>query len=874
MKTIRIRSIFWGVNIGIGILIIVLLAGGIWLFGTGSLQWLHIIYIGGFCALIPIAVNLFLLSYWVVPHLKHLLLIAKCLGKDDISPPPRTIRIYELYELAQLLRSNVACTEDLVHAGNEFLDKGKQREITRYSEDVVLGKVFQRFVNTLDTVGNHLEKIIKGDLFTEIPEELRETRLGDSIRAMTGEFRTIIAQIRKETKKISIVSAEIASMSQQGSRNANTETQAIENISSSIHEVATNLREIMQNIKRQGDSLDNTFADIQDMLASTENLNSSVELLSASAEATSLSISEIHEFMQKIEGHAHSLAEISETISTEAKDGGQAVEEVTTGIQTIKGTVEDAAMAIRRLSDESERIGEILEVINGVAEQTNLLALNASIIAAQAGEHGRGFAVVAGEIRELAERTRTSTKEIEEVIRSLQAEVDHGTVAIKHCLEAVGEGVGLANQSGEILEKIVHSIQGAREMAASLAKATVTQTKNSQQVNYATEQITRKLEGLYATATKQAQDSTHLAEMANILKEVTQHIDQSTITQLQAVDIIVGAIEEIEDLVQRNAKIAHQLAASSDKLGGLESNLAQGMGFFIVTKPPLPKDFDQERPTIAFVYPGAPFFFGHIYQGIQGVSSTNHFQSVALDSLNDPVMQAEYVKWLMRQDWLKGMILSPFDEQTGGGVVADAMKHKIPLVVVDRPAKNANITVFSDNKQGGEYAAEMLREELSGDSIVLVCGPRNITSIFNRMDGFFRKAKSYRWQVMEVFTSDMNVEQAKESLLEGFRLNPDAEGLFLTNEHASSAYLEMLWEGKLSEKQLHAVSYDINPEIKEAIADGRLLGTIFQDPAKLGTTATQELLTLLQQPRTDRPSTPREVFVPVKKIIKKNLPSD
>jgi methyl-accepting chemotaxis protein/ABC-type sugar transport system substrate-binding protein len=875
MRTFYIRSIFLGLNISIGILLNIIIAGGILLSGNSFLHYSTIIYIGGFYTLILIIVNGLFFSYWVIPSLRHLRLMAKCFGKKETAFPTRAIRIHEFHELAQTLRSNVEYTGNLVHVGNRFLDKGECQEIIERFEDDRLGNTFQRFVNTLVAIEKYIDEIIGGNLSLEVPEDLREMKLGDSLCVMTTELRAIIAEIRKETQNISITSAEVAAMSQQGSRNAITETQAIENISSSIHEVAANLREVMENIRRQGDSLEETFADIRDMLTSTEHLNSSVEMLSASAEATSRSISEIHEFMQEIERHAHSLSEISETISTEAKDGGEAVGEVIEGIQTIKNTVEDAAVAIRRLGTESERIGEILEVIDGVAEQTNLLALNASIIAAQAGEHGRGFSVVADEIKELAERTRVSTQEIGGIIRSLQTGVSHGTVAMEHCLEAVGEGVKLANQSGEILDKIVQSIQGAREMASALAKATVTQTKNSQQVNYATEQITQKLEDLYTTASKQAQDSTHLAEMANILQDVTQHIDQSATTQLQAVDAIVCSIEEIQDLVQRSAKIAHQLAASSDELGGLESNLAQSVGYFLMTKPQLPAGFDQGCPTIAFIYPGAPFFYGYIYQGIEDISSTNHFQSLALDSQNDPVLQVEYAKWLMQHQWLEGIILSPLDEQTGGGIVTDVMKRKVPLVIVDRRAKSAHISVFSDNIEGGKCAAEMLREKLTrDDSRILVCGSRTITSIFNRMDGFFRKAESYNWQVVEVFIPTMKIEQVKLSILEGFRLNPDAEGIFLTNEHASSAYLELLREGKLPEQQRYAVGYDINPEITEAIVDGRLLGTIFQDPAKLGSVAAQELFTLLQQPQTDSPLTPKEVLVPVKKITKNNLPSE
>ena len=168
----------------------------------------------------------------------------------------------------------------------------------------------------------------------------------------------------------------------------------------------------------------------------------------------------------------------------------------------------------------------------------------------------------------------------------------------------------------------------------------------------------------------------------------------------------------------------------------------------------------------------------------------------------------------------------------------------------------------------------MLREKLTGNNIVLVCGSRNITSIFNRMDGFFKKARLYHWQIVEIFTSAMNTKAVKQSLLEGFRQNPNAEGIFLTNENASIAYLELLREGKLPQKQLHAVSYDINAGIAQAITDGKLLGTIFQDPARLGDVAAQELLSLLQQSQTEDPSTPREVLVPVKKITRENLASE
>lgn len=575
--------------------------------------------------------------------------------------------------------------------------------------------------------------------------------------------------------------------------------------------------------------------------------------------------------MQEIDQHAHSLAGISETVSAEATEGGTAVSTVIEGIQTIKLTVEDAAVAIRRLGEESGRIGEILEVINGVAEQTNLLALNASIIAAQAGEHGRGFSVVADEIKELAERTKTSTQEIGDIIRALQHEVTQGTMAMQRCLEAVDDGVVLANQSGEILDTIVQSIQGARKMAASLADATVTQTKNSEQVHLATEQVTQKIDDLSTTATQQAEDSTHLAEMANILKDVTQHIELSANTQLQATDAIVNSIEEIQILAQLNAQIAYDLATSSEELAVLESNLAEDMGHFLITPPPLPDWFDASRPTVVFMFPGAPFFYSYIYEGLQHVLADQNYQTLAFDSQNDPILQAEYFTWSLRQPWLKGLVLCAFDEQTGGRIVLGARKAEVPLIVVDRSSHNAMISVFSNNRQGGEAAAEIMYEALSGNPTVVACGPRNITSMFNRMEGFFQESRSYGWRVVEAFTTIMNIEEAKQSMLEIIQRDPDVKGIFLTNEHASLAYLELIKEKHFAQREISAVCYDINADIAQAIADGRILGTIFQDPSQLGKAAGQKLLDIFQQPALATPDSPQEILTPVKKITRENI---
>ncbi len=870
MKHVGLRTLFIGTHIALGLLVLLGLALGIQIFGGETFDLASLLYTAAVCVLVTGIAHVLLLSRWVLPSLERLLRTAH--GDEYQAIPETGTGVLELAELEKALRFRVGSTTALVRSGREFLRSGEYQESVFKLEYGETGELVREFVTVLQAMQRHITEIVNGNLYAEIPDTLHNTPFGEGLQAMTTGLRNTMTRVENEVKSISLASARIAAMSQQSSRNADLETQAIESISSSSHQVADNLRGVMRDITCQTESLDSTFSDIEHLLSSIEEVNQHVESLSGTAEMTSNSISAIHEFMKEIDGHAHSLAEISETVSKEANDGVQAVGEVTEGIQTINEAVEDAATAIRRLGEESKRIGEILDAINGIAEQTNLLALNASIIAAQAGEHGRGFAVVAGEVRDLSERTRTSTQEISSIIHSLQAEVEHGSVAMKRCLSSVSQGVELANRSGEILKKITGSIQDVKEMASSLAEATVTQTQNSEQVNQATASMTQKLETVQSTASNQTENSTHLAEMANVLRNAAQHIEQSASVQLQETDHIVHAIKDNRKLLQRNARIIHQLAASAEGLGKLESNLAENVGqFFAAPVEFLPSDVKPGNPTIAFVYPNAPDFFQIIYQGIHDVASTHKFQSFAFHCQSSPVLQVECIHWLMRHDWIQGILVVPIDDHIGNWIVAVLAQKNIPVVAVDRSANNVPAAVLSDNWQGGVRAAELLCENTSEEGTILVCGARNIQSIFNRMEGFFKTVEEQHRHGAEVFSSSIDAKEAKQSILEGLELAPDAAGVFLTTKGLTLDYLELLQEGAIQKDRLLAVGYDTSPDIAAAISDGRLLGTIDQDTPQLGRIAAQELLNVIEQPKKDRSAEPHKIFVPVKIVTQESL---
>src|SRR5437660_2939064 len=141
----------------------------------------------------------------------------------------------------------------------------------------------------------------------------------------------------------------------------------------------------------------------------------------------------------EVSENSNRAAEAARKASETARHGGKIVDETLAKMRVIAGAVTASAKKMEELGKSSDQIGRIVAVIDDIADQTNLLALNAAIEAARAGEQGRGFAVVADEVRKLAERTTTATKEIAQMIRTIQADMksavramEEGTIQVQH----------------------------------------------------------------------------------------------------------------------------------------------------------------------------------------------------------------------------------------------------------------------------------------------------------------------------------------------------------------------------------------------------------------------------------------------------------
>ncbi len=244
-------------------------------------------------------------------------------------------------------------------------------------------------------------------------------------------------------------------------------------IADSINFTIEELRTLVKGINSATDQVTKATQETQAisnrLFEASQRQNKEIQHASASVLTMAQSISEVAQ-------NAVQSARVAQAQLSAAEKGGNAVQNQIAGMNEIRSQIQETSKRIKRLGESSLEIGEIVELISDITEQTNVLALNAAIQAASAGEAGRGFTVVAEEVQRLAERSGEATKQIEAIVKTIQADTQDAVAAMDRSTVGVVEGAKLSDAAGQALTEIQRVSRELAELIGRISAQTQTQS--------------------------------------------------------------------------------------------------------------------------------------------------------------------------------------------------------------------------------------------------------------------------------------------------------------------------------------------------------------------------------------------------------------
>lgn len=304
-----------------------------------------------------------------------------------------------------------------------------------------------------------------------------------------------------------------------GNLNSPIRTDAPENsIIGAMHYMQQGLKEVVGGIKNVTDSLKNQSQDNESRSTELDKLTRS---LNEETHMVASAITELTASAQTVVEHAEQAAYSVQEAEQQGQSANHLTTEAADTIVLLEQQIDSAGNNIQLLDDEVNNIANVLSVIQGIAEQTNLLALNAAIEAARAGEQGRGFAVVADEVRQLAQRTQSSTEEIHTMIGKLQSATQDAKTSVNLSIETSEQTVEKSKNASDELKRVAASLSAIAQMSHQIAGAAKEQLD-------AGEDTAKRIVTISDTASQTAEVSHQAHAATDLIKGLTSDLETQT----------------------------------------------------------------------------------------------------------------------------------------------------------------------------------------------------------------------------------------------------------------------------------------------------------------------------------------------------------
>ena len=286
-------------------------------------------------------------------------------------------------------------------------------------------------------------------------------------------------------------------------------------IADSIGYTVGALRELVSTINNTAEQMATAS---QDSLTTAKRLTQASQTQTRQILSATEAIQKVVESIQSVSRDARRASEVTGRSVEVAGTGSTAVRRTIEGMGAIREQIQETSKRIKRLGESSQEIGDIVELINDIAEQTNTLALNASIQAAMAGEAGRGFAVVADEVQRLAERSAGATRQIEALVRTIQADTNEAVISMEKSTSGVVSGARLAENAGGALDEIEKVSREVADLINGMTAQTERQTEEAGNISKTMGSIREITEQTAAGTQETGRSVARLAELGEELR--------------------------------------------------------------------------------------------------------------------------------------------------------------------------------------------------------------------------------------------------------------------------------------------------------------------------------------------------------------------